>query len=113
MNRNTRLNQLNTLLSMDQWQSNMETIDPEELATEIFDLACEYNPDTKAFFEDVRDHQISLVTDRLKKGDTKDFTSLLQEIRKEGGPEQQDKAAALIEKISTLPVLQHDEEIAR
>ena len=111
--KSARLNQLNTLLSMDQWQSNMETIDPEELATEIFDLACEYNPDTKAFFEDVRDHQISLVTDRLKKGDTKDFTSLLQEIRKEGGPEQQDKAAALIEKISTLPVLQHDEEIAR
>ena len=73
--KSARLNQLNIMLSMDQGQSTMKVIEPEELPAELFNLICEYDPDIMELSWGGRDQQISYIHDKLEKGDTAGFTS--------------------------------------
>ena len=109
--KSARLNQLNIMLSMDQGQSSMKVIEPEELPAELFNLICEYDPDIMELSWGGRDQQISYIHDKLEKGDTAGFTSLLEQIREEGMPDQQKKAEALLEIISALPDPKHEDEL--
>ena len=89
----------------------MKVIEPEELPAELFNLICEYDPDIMELSWGGRDQQISYIHDKLEKGDTAGFTSLLEQIREEGMPDQQKKAEALLEIISALPDPKHEDEL--
>ena len=70
----------------------------EELAAQIYDLACEYDPQGMMGYD--REDEINLSVDLIAKGDTEDFAALLKEIQTYGGAEEMiSKAELLLEKL--------------
>lgn len=70
----------------------------EELAAQIYDLACEYDPQGMMGYD--REDEIRLSVDLIAKGDTEDFADLLKEIQTYGGAEEMiSKAELLLEKL--------------
>ena len=82
----------------------------EELAVQMYDLECEYDPQGMMGYD--REEQIFLSIDLLEKGDTEDFASMLREIQTYGGTEEMiSKAGLLLEKLEGFePELSKDEE---
>ena len=68
------------------------------LASEIYDLAQEYDPELMTGKD--RSQQIDLTAQYIRRGKTRDISSLLSEIRDYGGTaEMVRKAGALLEKL--------------